>query len=286
MVGEWKQMKLELNNLANGYAISRRAVGLSDETIARVTRAVTTFSRDTGVDRLADMTTDKVLEWGSSKIEDGRSRSTVYADYNSIRSFLKYLDESGVDYPANRRMIHCKPNYERMVCLRPEEVREITKSAYRYDIAILVKLLYTGGMRLGEGLAVTVDDLRHDNTLYVNGKWCKNRTVFITPELRQELTWLGSENKSGYCFVGKDGDQMDRKVAYHHIKRAMVLAGYPNAYPHSLRHGFTTTLLRQGANLSQVQRLLGHANISTTQRYEHLVTEDLAAAHAQFLVKL
>ena len=61
---------------------------------------------------------------------------------------------------------------------------------------------------------------------------------------------------------------------------------YPTAYPHSLRHTFTTTMLRQGADISHVQRLLGHSNISTTARYTHLVTDDIKKAHAKFLIEV
>lgn len=274
-----------ISDLLEKYSTAKTSAGYSPETIGRVKRTVRSYSRDMGIAQLNNMTTDSILEWGEWKRQNGRGQSTVYVDFNSIRSFLKFLDDSAIPYPANRRLIYCKPNYQRMVCLRPEEIKKIISVA-DYEIGILIKLLYTGGMRLSEGLNVASEDLRDDNTIFITGKWCKSRTVFLTPELKQELEWLAPEG--GYCFRDhlNPHEPMNRKNAYYHIKRAMKQAGYPQAYPHSLRHGFTTTMIRQGANLSQVQRLLGHSNITTTQRYEHLVTDDLADAHREYLISI
>ena len=61
----------------------------------------------------------------------------------------------------------------------------------------------------------------------------------------------------------------------------MAKAGYPNAYPHALRHSFATELIRKGVSFSHTQRLMGHASVSITQIYEHLVTDDIEKAHAK-----
>lgn len=278
-----------IDDLLEEYVHTKRSAGYSGHTLDRVAITVRMLERDLNVKKLEDLTTKAIMEWGDMKRSGvyGKplSQSGLYAAFNSLRSFLRYLEAVGIDHGINRRLLQCKPNYTRMECLRPEEVKRIAKFA-RYDIAMLVRLLYTGGMRLGEALTVTADDIKYDHTIYVNGKWCKSRTIFLTADVASELKWMAPDG--GYCFKDKHDPSkpMNRKIAYHHIKQAMVAAGFPKAYPHSLRHGFTTTLLREGANLSQVQRLLGHSNISTTQRYEHLVTEDLAAAHARFLIKV
>lgn len=276
---------MEILNLLNQYEVTKRSSGYSEETVKRVCRTVKVYCRETGVTRLSEMTTDSILNWANEKRERGISQSTIYADFNSIRSFLRFLESSKIEFPANRSLIYCKPNYSRLVCLRPEQVRKIISHA-PYEIGVLIRLLYTAGLRLSEGITVATEDLRDDNTIYINGKWCKSRTVFITSELKKELEWLAPDG--GYCFRDNQNpdEPMNRGMAYFFIKRAMKAAGYPEAYPHSLRHGFATTLIREGANISQVQRLLGHTHISTTQRYEHLVTEDLAAAHTKFLVRV
>ncbi len=104
------------------------------------------------------------------------------------------------------------------------------------------------------------------------------RTIFVSKAILAELLEIKIDDEPFFNF--------NRSIAYYKIKKAMVEAGYPNAYPHSLRHTFTTTMLRNGATLSHVQRLLGHSNISTTQRYEHLVTVDIRRAHSKYLAEV
>jgi len=246
-------------------------------------------ARDMNIKNLNEMTTELLLDWGDMKRKGvfGRplSQSGLYACFNSVKSFLRYLEIQGINHGIERRRVYCKPRYERLECLRPEQIKKIVRFA-PYEVGVLIRLLYTGGMRISEGINLTIDDLAEDSTIYLTGKWCESRTVIITPDLRAEMMRLGE--RDGYIFHDRKRhtEPLNRKNAYHYIKTAMILAGYPNAYPHALRHGFTTTLLRRGANVSQVQRMLGHKNITTTQRYEHLVTDDLVMAHRQYLVKI
>lgn len=261
--------------LTKGYAAARSAAGYSNATVERVTANVNIMAHEMHLRSTEQLTTERILEWGSWRRTMGTSQSTVYAYFNSMRSFMIYLDEIKKPYPADRQRIHCKPNYQRTVCLRPNDVHRIVVRT-DYQTGLLIRLLYTTGMRISEALHVTPDDLHTDDSIFVNGKWQKSRTVFVTRELRDELLALGVP-------IDQPIFNMSRAAAYYYIKGAMVTAGYPDAYPHSLRHTFTTTLLRNGASLSHVQRLLGHSNISTTQRYEHLVTDDIKKAHKKYL---
>lgn len=222
------------------------------------------------------MTTISVVNWGGHQLLQGKRQSTLYAYYNSIRSFICYLDDIGIEHELDKERIRCKPIYERLVCLRTNDVKRISNNA-DWHTSLLIRMMYTSGMRISEAISLTPAMLDGDEA-YFKGKGGKLRTVFITKEISRELASI------------RDGDKpyfnIDRSTAYYRIKKAMVEAGYPNAYPHSLRHTFTTTMLRNGASLSHVQRLLGHSNISTTQRYEHLVTDDIRKAHSKYLVTI
>lgn len=231
------------------------------------------YSKIRRVDRL---TTDAILKWGNSKLDEGRSSSTIYAYYNSIRSLICYLDDIGVPHLVDKTRVHCKPVYERMVCLRPNDVRQIARKT-DYETSILIRLMYTTGLRISEALSLTPYHITGVE-VYIRGKGGKVRTVFLTKQIADELETLQRGESPFFSY--------DRGTAYYRIKKAMVAAGFPTAYPHSLRHTFTTTMLRQGADISHVQRLLGHSNISTTARYTHLVTDDIRKAHAKFLVEV
>lgn len=267
---------MQINGLLEAYSNERRSAGYSLETIDRVVTNIKAYCRDTHTRSLDRMTTASVLIWGSDKLNAGKKQSTVYAYYNSIRSFVCYLDDLKIPHNIDKERVHCKPVYERLVCLRPNDVRRIVACADP-TTALLVRMMYTSGMRISEAIRLQPSML--DGTeAYLRGKGGKVRTIFITRDIADELAKIPNGEEPFFNF--------NRSIAYYKIKKAMVDAGYPNAYPHSLRHTFTTTMLRNGATLSHVQRLLGHSNISTTQRYEHLVTDDIHRAHTKYLVKI
>lgn len=281
--------------LLNGFATKKRSEGRSENTIERVMIDVRAFTRDMELDDPSQITNAIAEEWGSLKRQGEFSRngkgvgeSAMYAYYNSIRTFLKYLDSVGIEYPAVRMAIYCHPNYKRLVVLRAGDVAKIANAAHSYEINVLIRLLYCTGMRLSEGLDVTPDDLKHDNTIWVNGKWCVSRHVVLWPDLKTELEELAPDG--GFCFTHKygkkKGERMSRDVAYFFIKQAMVRAGYPDAYPHSLRHTHATEQLRGGASTEHVARQLGHTKIETTRKYLHLITDDIIQSHEQCLPKI
>lgn len=278
--------KTAIDLLLHKYEIDKRSQGYSEDTIERVKTNMRCLCRDMHLENPAQFTTDIIKEWGNQLRQNGKSQSTVYAYFNSVRSFLKYLDDKSIVYPANRREVYCKPKYQRIEVLRSSDVLKISKAAKTYQIDVLIRLLYCSGMRLGEALALCPEDIRHDNTIYVTGKWAKSRYVMLWPDLAKELKELAPDG--GYCFRLKKQPekQLTRGSAHIEIKRAMVAAGYPNAYPHSLRHTFATEQLRGGASTNHVQRQLGHTQSKTTERYLHLITDDLLVAHEQFLPKL
>lgn len=264
---------MQISGLLKAYQDERRSAGYSPETVERVVTNVSMYCREARIRRVDRMTTASILMWGNSKLNEGKKQSTVYAYYNSIRSFICYLDEVKVAHSVDKERVRCKPVYERLVCLRPNDVRRIITYADA-ETALLIRLMYTSGTRISEATSLRPSML--DGTeAYLKGKGGKVRTVFITKDIAQELAKIQSDDEPFFNF--------NRSIAYYKIKKAMIQAGYPNAYPHSLRHTFTTTMLRNGATLSHVQRLLGHSNISTTQRYEHLLTDDIKKAHHRYL---
>lgn len=265
-----------ISGLLNAYSVERRASGYSPETIDRVVTNINMFCRESRVRRLDRLTTSAVINWGNQKLDEGRKQSTVYAYYNSIRSFVCYLDDLKIPHNIDKERIHCKPVYERMTVLRTNDVRRIVAHADELT-SLLIRTMYTSGMRISEAISLRPSML--DGTEgYLRGKGGKVRTIFITKDILAELNEIKIDDEPFFNF--------NRSIAYYKIKKAMVDAGYPNAYPHSLRHTFTTTMLRNGATLSHVQRLLGHSNISTTQRYEHLVTDDIRRAHSKYLAEV
>ena len=142
------------------------------------------------------------------------------------------------------------------------------------DVALFT-LLYGCGLRIGEALGLDLRDAPlpgAEAALRVRGKGEKDRLVPVLPAVRQAMAaWIAQhpdQRPDAPLFVGARGGRLDAAVAQRNLRNWRRLAGLPeHATPHALRHSFATHLLGGGADLRAIQDLLGHASLSTTQRY-------------------
>lgn len=139
----------------------------------------------------------------------------------------------------------------------------------------LFALLYGAGLRIAEALSLDLRDAPlpgRDTALRVLGKGSKERLVPVLPVVREAIAAYLRERGPGApdepLFLGARGGRLDAAVAQKSLREFRRLAGLPeHATPHALRHSFATHLLGAGADLRAIQELLGHASLSTTQRY-------------------
>lgn len=139
----------------------------------------------------------------------------------------------------------------------------------------LFALLYGAGLRISEALALDLADAPlpgQEAPLRVIGKGGKERIVPVLPAVRaamaEYLRHRGPGGPGEPLFLGARGARLDAAVAQRALREFRRLAGLPeHATPHALRHSFATHLLGAGADLRAIQELLGHASLSTTQRY-------------------
>jgi integrase/recombinase XerC len=141
------------------------------------------------------------------------------------------------------------------------------------DTAVLT-LLYGCGLRIGEALALDRGVLPLGDTLRVLGKGRKQRDVPVLPAVRDALDAylrLCPHRAGGTrapLFLGARGGRLRAEIVQAAVRRLRVTLGLPeHATPHALRHSFATHLLGAGADLRAIQDLLGHASLTTTQRY-------------------
>ena len=156
------------------------------------------------------------------------------------------------------------------------------------DRAIL-ELLYAAGMRVSELVNLNLADM--DSTkaqIKVLGKGNKERLVLIgKPAMRAVLSYIREgrskligKKTSNALFLNRFGTRLTvRSVARHLAKYALIAGARRHVHPHALRHSFATHLLDMGADLRGIQELLGHASLSTTQRYTHVSAERLLQAY-------
>jgi integrase/recombinase XerC len=155
----------------------------------------------------------------------------------------------------------------------PERAMQPAMQAAR-DVALFT-LLYGCGLRISEALGLDRRDAPlpgAEAALRICGKGGKERLVPVLPAVREAIAdWLRHHpdpQPEAPLFVGARGGRLDPAVAQRSLRIYRRLAGLPeHATPHALRHSFATRLLGGGADLRAIQELLGHASLSTTQRY-------------------
>ncbi|MBT1164112.1 tyrosine recombinase XerC [Bifidobacterium felsineum] len=154
----------------------------------------------------------------------------------------------------------------------------------------VLELLYATGIRVAELIALNIDDIDFLNhTIKVTGKGNKQRVVpFGIPAMKALQAWLEhgrpklqNLNSANALFLGARGGRLNQRVAREVVHKAAREAGVPDISPHALRHSAATHMLDGGADLREVQELLGHASLKTTQRYTHVSIEQLKNRYTQ-----
>jgi len=152
------------------------------------------------------------------------------------------------------------------------------------DRAVLT-LLYGCGLRISEGLSLRFGDVPLGDSLRITGKGDKTRVVPVLPQVAEAIDdyvrqcpWPLSPEQA--LFRAKRGGPLSARQVQATVQRLRGRLGLPaSATPHALRHSFATHLLGAGADLRSIQELLGHASLSTTQKYTQVDAEALMRAY-------
>ena len=208
----------------------------------------------------------------------GATRATHLA---AVRSFYKWAARRHGTNTAQIAIVK-GPRVKKPLprALSPDQARAITRDiGEMHDVAALqvrdtalFALLYGGGLRIAEALALDIRDVPREGALRVTGKGSKQRLVPLLPVVRGALAELlklhPAPSPDRPLFLGARGERLNAGVAQRVLRAFRRLNGLPeHATPHALRHSFATHLLAGGADLRSIQDLLGHASLSTTQRY-------------------
>jgi site-specific recombinase XerD len=187
--------------------------------------------------------------------------------------------------------MRCKrlPNFlraheaERLVALALQQVAEAS-TAKRHSAQVIAHIIQTGllaGLRVSELVKLQVEhvDLLQGTIFVSEGKGKKDRYVPVTHSLTDTLRAAIGERTSGPVFASKQGRRLGVRGVQLRLNALGQKAGLPRTLkPHTLRHTFATRLLERGANIREVQELLGHANLQTTEVYTHVTSERLRRA--------
>jgi integrase/recombinase XerC len=230
------------------------------------------------------------LQWLDQK---GNKPSSLARKLAAVRSFYRYLSRRGMvnDNPVDGMRTPKQPKLLPRVLTKDDADALMTFPAgltvWSLRDRALLETLYSTGARVGELVALDIGDVRQPEGLVrLQGKGRKERIVPIGEmaldairryRLSLPLQSAGVPPRALFCNQ-RGGRLTSRSVARVVNRYSSRLAGGAVS-PHALRHSFATHLLDEGADLRSIQEMLGHASLSTTQRYTHVATDQLLAVY-------
>lgn len=216
------------------------------------------------------------------------SRSTVSRKVTTLRSFYSFLIRKGI-VGKNPAKLVSLPRKERHLpqFLSVDEVFALVCSCEGNKILALrnraiLELLYSSGLRVSEITGIRLKDINiDDSVLRVTGKGRKQRIVPVGSKAVGAIKdYLDRRNElkpsSDIIFLNNRGKPLSARSVGRIVKKLSLICGISkDVSPHVLRHTFATHMLGSGADLRVIQEMLGHSNLSTTQRYTHSSVEEI-----------
>ena len=224
--------------------------------------------------------------------------STIARKLAAVKGVFRYLEAHQIITENPTAFIETPRLWQRLPpTLRVEEIERVFTQVSDEGLGIrdlaILELLYSAGLRVSELVSL---DLVHYNAdggfLRCIGKGNKERLVPVGTHAATAIkryltverpTLVKKHSEIGALFVNRRGQRLTRQRVWQLLRRYATAGVIQKPMsPHTLRHSFATHLLEGGADLRTVQELLGHANISTTQRYTHVDRARLKNVHEQF----
>lgn len=210
--------------------------------------------------------------------------STIRRRFAVIKRWCRFLKRHKyIDTDPTIDIEQPKLRSTKLIIPKPEEIKALllipntcTESGCR-DRAIM-EVLYSSGLRVSELCALKMPDFAGVSLHIQHGKGDKQRTIPITDSASYWVKKYLHEYCTGeqdYLFVTLQGKKLHREVISCMIAKYAKRAGLNRITPHTLRHACATHLLTHGADIRLIQEILGHASITTTQRYTHLSSENM-----------
>lgn len=240
------------------------------------------IGRPPALNDLGDTSIRDFRSYLARKTADGASAATRARALAALRGFLKWADKNGHLHNAAIGRIRTPKQPKRLPrALPPDQARMVIDHADAVGAeewvhlrdAALCCLLYGCGLRIDEALQLNYGTRPQNGEVRVMGKGRKERIVPVLPVVQQvvdayidgmAVAW----EKHTPLFLGHQGKRLHQSTAQRQLRRLRRALNLPETLtPHALRHSFATHILLGGGNLRAIQELLGHASVTTTQRY-------------------
>lgn len=262
-----------------------------DAYLRDIVRFINFFEGKNSFEQIAKMNISSFRVFLSWRLSQKNIEKTSLArEISSIKNFYKWLKRNELaDNPDISILSSPKPAKSLPKAMEFDEILSLldnTTKLYKdswqalRDKAVFI-LLYGSGLRISEALSLNLQDINNNDFLRINGKGNKQRIVPLLGVVKQHIAEY--INKCPYTlrdneplFLGARGERLLPRTVQRNMEKIRLEIGLPPTMtPHALRHSFATHLLAEGTDLRSIQELLGHSNLSTTQRYTKVDTKKL-----------
>lgn len=244
-----------------------------------------------GVDGLKELDIHDFRKFLSKQSSRNLNKTSLCRELSAVKNFFKWLERkkilknpalSIISSPKRAKVLPKALDEEDSFNLL-NKIANLENETWQglRDRAILT-LLYGCGLRISEALSLNIGNISaHSEFLRVKGKGNKERIVPLLPIIWQYIDAYLAEcpyklNVGEPLFLGARGERISPRIIQRQLQKLRLSLGLPDTVtPHALRHSFATQLLAAGTDLRSIQELLGHASLSTTQRYTDVQTETL-----------
>jgi integrase/recombinase XerD len=273
---------------------------LAVNTIAAYQRDLTRFREWLGGRAVAKLSVRELSDYMGWLQTKQLAPASIARNMVALKLLYRYLQLEGIVQDNPAELLGTPKKWQRVPeVLSPRIVEELLKAPQPYDAwhrrdRAMLELLYATGCRASEVSHLTLADLHlGERYCLAHGKGSKDRLTPLGDAAIAALTdYLAAERPRlakvagtppPWVLLSRGGKRLRREAIWQLVKRYVLRAGiHPDVSPHTLRHSFATHLLAGGADLRQVQELLGHATIATTQIYTHVDQTRLKRVHQQF----
>jgi integrase/recombinase XerD len=298
MVDDTARLRFHLERFDDFLTLEQGAADPTIEAYRRDIARLVDYSRTKAAALPADITSRLLREFVFHLKDVGLAPSSIRRNISAVRTYFRFLlAEGAVTRDPSERLDTPKRWRTLPDVLTVDEVMRLLGAPAIDDPLVfrdraMLELAYGAGLRVSEWITIGVRDVMlEDKLVRVFGKGSKERLVpiggqasdWIDRYRRGARTTLLKGRASPRLFVNARGGALSRVGFWKILKQYGRKAGLPRTIsPHVLRHSFATHLLDRGADLRAIQMMLGHADLSTTQIYTHVLEARLRAVYDRF----
>ena len=269
----------------------------SANTVASYMRDIRQFSawlsRQQGID-VIDARQLNISDYLSSLESEGRSSATVSRSLASLKNFYSYVVSTGFLEQTPVTDIHVERGEKKLPqILSGREIelllqQPVCVDAKGYRDKAMLEVMYATGIRVTELINLNISDVNLDLGIIKCAGSKKSRAIPLYPAALKALTVYVQDIRASMLaepdeqalFVNVNGVRMSRQGFWKILKHYQATAHIDKEItPHTLRHSFAVHLLENGADVSSLQELMGHSDISSTQMYTHMINQKLKSVY-------